>query len=244
MLNDARGRAHWSAFTDDPMDASVIAARRALLRSIRRPPVNDRAAYVCSLAAGRRVLDLGVVDHTLDSERADRWLHGRLAGVSGELLGIDVVPDQVEVLRRRGFDVECMDVTTGDRPPGRWDLIVAGELLEHLGHPGGLFEAAADLLTEDGVFILSTPNPYAVWRVVQNLQGRPEDNVDHALLVTGWGIAELAERAGLRLNAVRGISAPSTGWKERLTAALLRWHALPVVPESICESMLYEVRRP
>ena len=107
-----------------------------------------------------------------------------------------------------------------------------------------MFEAAADLLADDGVFVLTTPNPYATWRVVQNLRGRPEDNVDHALLITGWGITELAERSGLRLGAIRGISAPAVGWKAQAMSSLVRSRLVPLVPESLCESVLYEVRRP
>ncbi len=173
MLHHERGQDHWSALGDDPMEASLIEARRTRLRSLRNPPVPDRAALPALPRSGSSGCSTSVWSTTRsDSDRTDAWLHGQLAEVAAEILGVDVVPAEIEALRSRGFDVACMDVTTGERPDGRWDLIVAGELLEHLGHPGGLFDAAADLLADDGVFVLTTPNPYATWRVVQNLRGR------------------------------------------------------------------------
>lgn len=234
----------WSDISLDPMDPRVLRRRRALVDAARSDSVPDRTAYLQELARGRRVLDIGVVDHTSGTERSEQWLHGNLVQVAGEILGIDVIENEVELLRQRGFTVECMDLTAGERPEGLWEVVVAGELIEHLGNPGGLFAAAADLLTDDGIFVLTTPNPYALGRVVQNLRGRPEENVDHALLLSAWGIAELAERAGLRLRSVRPIATEPHGWKARATAAAVRHRLLPFVPESCCESILYEVVRP
>lgn len=235
---------HWSDFTADPMDHSLIAGRQKQLDAARRPPVPDRASYLRSLARGRRVLDLGVVDHTSDTERSDRWLHGQLAEVAGTLLGVDIVADEVESLVQKGFDVRCMDVTAGELPKGKWDLVVAGELIEHLGSPGGLFDAAEALMDDGATFVLTSPNPYAPWRVYQNLRGRPYENMDHALLLSPWGIAELAERAGLQLRSFRGIAARPIGWKARWFDAMVRRGWLPFVRETTCESLLYEVVRP
>lgn len=233
--------ARWFDVAPDPMDPRVVERRRATLASARREPVTDRASYLCSLAAGRRVLDIGVVDHDLHSERSDRWLHGRLAAVASSILGLDVLEEDVALLRERGLAVECRDVTTGDLPAGRFDLVVAGEVVEHLDRPGHLFTAAARLLEPDGRLVLTTPNPYALWRSYQNLRGRPIENVDHVTLLSAWGIAEFAERAGLRLHSFRGIATQPVGRKARLVESLVRRRWLPLVPEAVCESVLYEL---
>jgi SAM-dependent methyltransferase len=242
-MSQSAGNPRWTDIAADPMDPRVIAQRRSVVDAARRAPVPDRAAYLCALAQGKRVLDVGVVDHTSASERSERWLHGRLAAVAGEILGVDIVAEEVEVLRERGYNVVCLDITGGELPDGPFDLIVAGELIEHLGSPASLFDAAAQLLTEHGRLVLSTPNPYAAWRVYQNMSGRTSDNVDHALLLNAWGIAELAERAGLRLDSFRGISAPPVGWKAKLFNRALGLRVLPFVPESVCESVLYDIVR-
>lgn len=233
----------WFEVAADPMDPALISQRRAAIDAARRVPVPGRIDHLCDLARGRRVLDVGVVDHTSGSDRRQWWLHGKLAEVAGELIGVDIVASEIEKLRAEGYDVACMDLTTGERPEGRFDLIVAGELIEHLDRPTALLEAAAELLTSDGRLVLTTPNPYACWRVFQNLRGRPVENVDHALLLSPWGIVELAERAGLVLDRFCGIGVPVEGWKARIADLAVRRRVLPFVRESTCESIMYEVVR-
>jgi 2-polyprenyl-3-methyl-5-hydroxy-6-metoxy-1,4-benzoquinol methylase len=223
------------------MEPRVIRWRQATIEAARRPAVADRIDYLCSLAKGRRVLDIGVVDHTSDSDRAGRWLHGSLVDAAADILGLDILADEVELLRKRGYNVRCMDVTGAERPEGTFDLIVAGEVIEHLGSPHGLLQAGAELLAPGGRLVLSTPNPYAAWRVAQNLRGRPYENVDHALLLTAWGVAELAERAGLHLDSFRGVAVTPVGWKARLMDGLVRKRVIPLVRETTCESILYEL---
>jgi 2-polyprenyl-3-methyl-5-hydroxy-6-metoxy-1,4-benzoquinol methylase len=237
-------RQHWSDSANDPMDPQLMAERQARLRAARAEPVADRVDYLRRLARGRKVLDLGVVDHNSDSDRREHWLHGQLAEVSSEILGLDVVADEVELLASRGFTVASMDVTRGEMPPGEWELIVAGELVEHLGNPGGLFEAADRMLSAHGTFVLTTPNPYALWRVFQNINDRTHENLDHALLLSPWGIIELAERNGLVLSRYRGIGPHPVGWKARVADLAVRSRVLGLTPESTCESVMYEIRRP
>jgi SAM-dependent methyltransferase len=231
----------WTDLADDPTDAAVVAQRRALIDGTRRPPVTDRLAYLSSLARGRRVLDVGVVDHTLESTRS--WLHGAVSGVASYCLGVDVVAPEVERLRDRGFNVERMDITAGERPDDTFDVIICGEVVEHLGSPGGLFDAGADLLTADGRLVLTTPSPYALWRVFQNVRGRPIDNVDHVTLLTAWGLAELAARSGLVLDRYCGVAARANGAKARAMQYLVLKRVVPFVPEAVCESVIYEFVR-
>jgi SAM-dependent methyltransferase len=231
----------WLGVAADPMDPHVVAWRQDVVREARQKPVLDRVQYLRSVCRGKRVLDVGVVDHTSSSERSDRWLHGYLVESAAEILGVDVLPDEVQALQGKGYNVQCMDLTAGALPEGKFDVLVVGEVVEHLGRPGGLFEAASQLLEPSGRMVLSTPNPYAVWRVFQNWRGRPYENADHALLLSPWGIAELSERAGLRLESFRGIAVPPVGWKARAVHGAVQRRVLPFVPEATCESIIYDV---
>ena len=244
MSAQSQAPQRWFEVAADPMDPRVVSGRRAAVDAARRDPLPGRIDRLRALARGRRVLDVGAVDHTTDNDRRQWWLHGHLAEVAAEIVGVDIVATEIERLCALGYDVRHMDLTSGDRPEGVFDLIVAGELVEHLDRPTALFEAAAELLTPDGRLVLTTPNPYACWRVFQNLRGRPVENVDHALLLSPWGLIELAERAGLVLDRFSGIAAQPVGWKARLVDAAVRYRVLPFVRESICESIMYEVVRP
>lgn len=233
---------HWSTYAGDPMASIAIDTRRAVVDAARLPPIRDRTGYLRDAVRGKRLLDIGVVDHSLGGDRAGTWLHGQLAAEAASCLGVDILPGPLAVLREQGYQVECLDVTTGGRPAGEFDVIVAGEVIEHLGNIGGLFDAAADLLAPGGVFFLTTPNPFATWRVYQHLRGRPNENVDHVSYFSAWGIAELADRAGLQLRGFRGILPTSqTGRKARLLAKLMQLRLVRFVPEAMAESILYEM---
>ena len=81
-----------------------------------------------------------------------------------------------------------------------FDVIVAGELIEHVEALNMLFDVASEALAPDGEMIITTPNPYAPHRVRAAQLGIVWENVDHIVYAFPSGIAELAERHGLVLS--------------------------------------------
>jgi SAM-dependent methyltransferase len=142
------------------------------------------------------------VDHFAGS---GQHLHRRLARAASESLGVDVVPDGIEALRQEGFNVRVCDIT-GEAIDGTFDVIVAGELIEHLGRPEAVFQIGRRNLVSGGRLVLTTPNPYYLARIRDSLLGRSRENADHVSLWSPAGIAEMAEREGLRLDRYRGIA--------------------------------------
>jgi hypothetical protein len=64
-----------------------------------------RSTFVAGLAEGKRVLDIGCVNHNLSTRQAKYWLHGILRERAAYLVGLDYEEDQVESLRREGFNM-------------------------------------------------------------------------------------------------------------------------------------------
>jgi SAM-dependent methyltransferase len=134
--------------------------------------------------------------------RSPAWLHGRLAAVAAECVGVDVLPDGVEAMRDLGYQALVHDLGTGLGPVADlapFDVVVAGELIEHVESLGMLFDVARDALVAGGELVLTTPNPYAPHRVRAAQLGIVWENVDHILYAFPSGVAELAERHGLVL---------------------------------------------
>lgn len=199
----AAGR--WHDVADDPNDPRAMIARARTLRAAWREQVEDRAEFIVDRCRGRRVLDIGCVAHDVERMKSPAWLHGRVAAVATSCLGVDVLPEGVEHLRSAGYDVMTHDLTNGPGPvaqAGPFDVIVAGELIEHVPSLDMLFTTARDLLSEDGELIITTPNPWAPHRVAAGQRGDCWENVDHILFAFPSGIAELAERHGLVLSEV------------------------------------------
>lgn len=192
----------WSEVADDPNDPMALTHRARRLRAAWRAPIEDRGIFIVERCRGRRVLDIGCVAHDVDRMASPDWLHGRVAAVADRCLGVDVLPDGIDTMRRAGFDAVAHDLSKGPGPvaaEGPFDVIVAGELIEHVPSLDMLFTAAKDLLTEDGQLIITTPNPWAPHRVAAGQRGDCWENADHILFAFPSGVAELAERHGLVL---------------------------------------------
>lgn len=208
----AEPRARWTARTADPNDPKAVALRARTLQAAWRSPIVDRVDFLERRVHGRTVLDIGCVAHDESRMDAANWLHARLAAVASTCLGVDILDTGVEAMRRRGFDAVVHDLTTGLGPVadrGPFDVIVAGELIEHVDDLGMLFRTAADALTSDGELILTTPNPYSPRRVRAGQLGIVWENVDHIVYAFPSGIAELAERHGLVLAEAATTDTPT-----------------------------------
>ncbi len=230
---------HWTNFTKDPNSLKIIGQRKQAVKTARAKPVSDRIKYIQQLAVRKNVLDVGVVDHLIGQQHSPTWLHGAITKVANKTLGVDILPEAVETLQKEGYNVRLLDITK-EALDEKFDLIVVGEVIEHLGNLGGLFENASKMLTPSGRLILTTPNPYYIARIRDNLKdGFGWDSVDHVNLIFPFGISELSERAGLKLDVWRGIKVqPPKSLKARIIISLLK--ILPFSPESLCDAMIYE----
>jgi 2-polyprenyl-3-methyl-5-hydroxy-6-metoxy-1,4-benzoquinol methylase len=228
----------WHEISPDPNAPEVIARREGTVRAARAEPVTDRMAYLCDLVRGKKLLDVGVVDHFAGS---GQHLHRQLARVAAESLGVDVVEEGIEALRREGFNARVCDVT--EETIGEvFEIIVAGELIEHLGAPQALFRLGQRNLIRGGRLVLTSPNPYYVSRIRDALLGRARENADHVSLWSPSGIAEMAERHDLRLERYRGVSKvrARTPVGKLMLALGPFLRILPHGEDALCNTLLFE----
>jgi 2-polyprenyl-3-methyl-5-hydroxy-6-metoxy-1,4-benzoquinol methylase len=214
--------ARWSDLAPDPNAAAVLARRAETLRAAWRDPIPDRSVYIVEHCRGKRVLDIGCVAHDVARMSSPSWLHRRIASAADTCLGVDVVEVGVQAMKELGYDAIVHDLGGGPGPLAEespFDVIVAGELIEHVGSMDMLFETANELLTPAGCLVLTTPNPYAPNRVYAGQRGIVWENVDHILYAFPSGIAELAERHGLVLAEAATTVVPQLiGARQRLKA--------------------------
>lgn len=219
----------WCDVADDPNAAVALARRAETLRGAWRPAIGDRIRFVEERCSDRRVLDIGCLAHDVARMDSPRWLHGRIAAVAARCVGVDVVPEGVAAMRSRGFDAVVHDLREGVGPLAPhlpFDVIVAGELVEHVEAMDMLVRVAAEVLAPDGQMIVTTPNPYAPHRVRAGQLGIVWENVDHILYAFPSGMAELAERHGLVLTEAATVDEPPRPVGVRARAkAVRRWLA-------------------
>lgn len=216
----------WRDLSDDPNSTEALAARRAVLEAAASAVPIDRLDVIAEVATGRRVVDVGCVDHFAASADAETWLHRHVAGLASECVGVDIEADGVEAMRAAGYDVVLHDITRGAGPLAdlpRFDAVVAGELIEHLDSPRLIFDFARDVLKPGGHLVITTPNPYSWRRVRAGQRAMTWENVDHVTYVPPTGVVEMAERAGgLRLVRFGSNANPRISYPLRASAGFLR----------------------
>jgi SAM-dependent methyltransferase len=235
----------WRDVTTNPMSDEALDLRRAQLAGAWRPFDDERRDEVLSrLCAGLRVLDIGCTD-----EGAYRLgaLHQVLVAAASDCVGVDYDRDGVEALAAAGAQVMYADVTQPAPPDlvavGPFDRVVAGEVIEHLNSPDQLLRFASEVLADDGLLLLTTPNPYALHRARAGWGHIVWENVDHVTYLFPSGICELAARTGLRLEfygtcVARGFDDGNRARRSfrQFSAAKLRgaelpaWYVPPYVP--------------
>lgn len=234
----------WHQISKDPNSEAAIQSRRNALISARtKSSICDRADYLCQLAKDQDVLDVGVVDHTIESTENPDWLHGKLCQVAKTCLGVDILEEEVNELRKKGFNLICIDIT--EKPlDQRFDLIICGDIIEHLNKPGSLLASASQMLKPSGKIVLTVPNPWYINIVLKNaFNGSPYiDNVDHVTWFDACTLCELGERHGLSLNHFVGVTVRKvSSFPAKLLFGLapLLIH-LGLRPELFSKTMIYE----
>jgi SAM-dependent methyltransferase len=160
--------------------------------------------FLLPLVEGKKVLDIGATElvGTLNKQKRERWIHGRIAEVAERLVGLDVSAEQVEVLRTEGFDMRVGDAETFELPE-TFDVIVAGELIEHLSNPGCFLDRARAHLRTGGILALTTPNRYSTQSILAVLKTGTHPRYEkpiakHVAYFDSDSLTSLLERHGFR----------------------------------------------
>jgi hypothetical protein len=178
------------------------ASQQGLVHRLPPASVVDRIPYVVGWCEQRRVVHVGFADAGYrDIHRQDgEWLHTHLAGVARELVGIDLDAEGVEAACREGFEAhaaDCCDPAAlralGLAPA---EVVVAGEIIEHLDDPGAFLDAMQVLCGPDGRLVLTTPNAYGWVNPIAALARIEVNHPDHIVMFTWRTLSEMLRRHG------------------------------------------------
>ena len=232
----------WHELSWDPNAPSVVAWQQGQLDHTMQTPVAHRLPYLRSIVRHKRVLDIGVVEHGVANEGGDAWLLRDRAQEAETILGVDILADAVAALAAKGWNVRTHDVCAGPIEGEMFDVIVMGEVIEHLGAPSAMLDNLAPMLAPGGRVVITTPNPYMLHRVAKYLRGSFPDSVDHAMLLSPPNMAELGRRSGLELDAWRGVSLKRLGGARNHAMHLMRKALVGGTKNPLlnCDTVIYE----
>jgi len=161
----------------------------------------ERREELAKVVRNKSVLDVGCVAHDLSIRTSENFLHGLIARHAQSVVGVDILQEGVDQLNREGFDVVCADVLTMDLDR-KFELIFAGEIIEHIENPGVFLANLKRHLLPGGRIIVTTPNPRYILEQAQILLlGRiAVFHPQHCLWMCSHTMANLCGRIGLRLD--------------------------------------------
>lgn len=171
--------------------------------SVPRPV--DRIEFIAQGCAGLRVLDLGAMDETAWKAKKGRgvWLHEAIAAHAAFVEGIDnstLIPAEGlatagnAVIHPGNVNQIGSLLSTMAEPP---DVIVAGELIEHLENPLQFLRQFAGIGRLSGKsLVLSTPNASALHNLLIGTVRRESTHEDHLCILSYKTLSTLCRRAG------------------------------------------------
>lgn len=134
-------------------------------KAAEKPDFNDRKLkYFGERTIGQEVLDLGCVDHNPENWKSKYWLHKAIKAKAKSIIGLDYYEPGVSFLNELGFSVTYGDAQNFVTEK-KYDVVTAGDLIEHIPNLDGFFKSVRDALVDGGLFVLSTPNPWC-WKYV------------------------------------------------------------------------------
>jgi 2-polyprenyl-3-methyl-5-hydroxy-6-metoxy-1,4-benzoquinol methylase len=161
---------------------------------------NDhKVSFVIRHAEGRKVLDLGCVDHDPAAYESKFWVHKALVEKAQSVVGMDLSEEGTKFLRSKGYNVIFGDAQNFDLND-KFDIIVAGDLIEHLENFNGFIDSCKKSLAPGGSILISTPNPWYWRNVVKSIISvEVENHPEHTCWLCPRTLRQLVARHGMSI---------------------------------------------
>jgi SAM-dependent methyltransferase len=194
-----------STMTDDA-ERLWVSTMPSLHRLRSQPRLVDRTKWLEGAVASKRLIHLGFldVDRMEDKVASQTWLHERLARRADHAIGIDLDRAGIDAAVKAGYEAYACDLedetAVASLRLAPAELVVAGELIEHLDCPGRFLDAVKPLIAHDGRLVLTTPNATSLTNVLVGLSRREWSSPHHVALYSWRTIATLLERHDWHLH--------------------------------------------
>lgn len=169
-----------------------------------------RVPFLKDLCKGKKILHLGCTDHPFTEAviKNDMLLHFELGKIASEIYGFDYDQEGIDVLKSHGTkhlylaDLERLENVPLDET---FDVIIAGEMIEHLSNPGLFLKGIQRFMTAETKLVLTTINAYCGMRMlIYGFRGKGGVNEpvhpDHVAYYSYSTLKLVVERAGLNVE--------------------------------------------
>lgn len=172
------------------------------MQRLPRARVVDRVGFLRRVAKGKRVIHVGFTDEGLQDYKAElgTWLHSVLAREASTLVGIDLDLAGVERARQEGYEAyaaDCREPGVLERlGVGRADVVIAGEVIEHVDEAGSFLDGMHNLIAPGGALVVTTPNAYSILNPAAAIGRYEISHPDHVAIYSWYTLTNLLSRHG------------------------------------------------
>jgi hypothetical protein len=121
-----------------------------------------------------------------------------------ELAGIDIDAEKVAYFRQlwplANLHVGDVERLNDVGLVGKFDVILAGELIEHLDNPGRFLEGVKPFMSPTSTLLITTPNGPSLKYFVHATCGNDRSHPDHSLMFSASTLTTLLSRHGFKVT--------------------------------------------
>ena len=184
----------------------VKTTRSLYLTSIKpktKYSTRSRVDILLDYVDAKSVLDLGCVEHEIEEEKkTEWWLHGLIKKKASKLQGVDYDKEAIKELNEKGYSVCFANVEDMDLGE-TYDVVMAGELFEHLTSHRLFLESVAKHLNGNGRLVMSVPNANSLNYFAQTIVfGHETDAWDHSAFFTPMTMHNMLTKCGFEVEEI------------------------------------------
>lgn len=170
----------------------------------------SRMEFLLKHSENKKVLHLGCSSGRYIQDRLERGslLHTSLSDTASKLSGIDLDGESLVVMREKlghtdlyQGDVEKLDDVSLDET---FDIVLAGDLLEHITCPGAMLNGIKRFLNDNGTVIISTNNAFGLNYQLRRWSGNFKEHFEHVCFFSPETLLHLFERHGYKVVEMHG----------------------------------------
>ncbi|MFA4818166.1 MAG: class I SAM-dependent methyltransferase [Parcubacteria group bacterium] len=156
------------------------------------------------------VLDAGFWGQGIKSDQ-ENWPHKLIKERAKEVYGLDLDFDQTKFSGGNYLKGSAEYFNF----PVKFDVIFAGDLIEHLSNPGQFLASCARNLKDDGRLIITTPNCFNLFNLAEKLsKAEPTVNSDHVCYFNSKTISRLLKKNNFTVGEMSFLYDSGVGFKE------------------------------
>ncbi len=163
-------------------ESNIFSPLRLNINKVER--VTCRNEIIADKCKGKNVLHIGCTDWPITHHRIkeNTLLHKKIADAAHSCIGIDISEEGLSALKKKGFDVRHGDAEKLDKnfAEATFDVVVIGEVLEHLNNPGLCLKKVFQVLKSTGEIVVTVPNAFYILNFFSLLFRREITHRDHA----------------------------------------------------------------